>query len=134
ACGFKLVNKTGRSLEFTGPGMINSRESALLGASRITITGGGGRIELEAELGGGRRLMVLVGFVIAVALAQAVVFGVRFFRSSQPVDWLRALPAVVIPLVIGTVAAPLGGRFLRQRTTRALDTLLNNMAMSGKDT
>ena len=134
ACGFKLVNKTARSLEFTGPGTIHSQGSALLGASRITITGGGGRIELEAELGGHRRLMAVVGLVIAVAIAQAVVFGTHILQSSQAIDWVRMLPFVILSLVFGVVVGPLGGRFLRQRTTRALDTLLNNMAMSGKDT
>jgi hypothetical protein len=135
ACGFKLVNKTARSLEFTSPGMCNSRESALLGASRITITGGGGRIELEAELGGGRRLIaVVVLVVVAICVVQAVVFGVRYFKSPPTIDWLRELFPAVLPLVIGAVVGPLVTFQLRRRTIRALDTLLNNMVMSGQDT
>jgi hypothetical protein len=133
-CGFKLVNKTARSLEFTGPGRCCSQESPLVGASRITIRDVGSRLELEAELGGGRRLVAVVLAVVAVGVAQAVVFGVRYFKNPQSVDWLRVLPVVALPLVIGAALAPLIGLQLRRRTIRALDTLLNNMAMSGKDT
>ena len=135
ASGFNLVSKTSRSLEFTGPGMWSSHESPLRGASRITITGAGSRIELAAELGGGRRLMIIgVLVVVAISVAQAAVFGVRYFKNPQTIDWLHALPAVVIPLVIAVAVGPLVGVQLRRRTIRALNTLLNNMVMSGKDT
>ena len=133
ACGFNLVSKTSRSLEFTGPGMNNTRESPLLGASRIKITGGAGRIELEAELGGGRRIVVVLGVVAVIFVIQAVVFGLHFLKSSPAVDLSRVAP-IAIPLLIGVLAGPLGFRFLRQRTIRALNTLLNNMVMSGQDT
>jgi hypothetical protein len=133
ACGFNLVNKTSRSLEFTGRGICNTRESALGGASRITLTSSAGRIELTAELGGRRRIVAVICAVAAVCIVQAVVLGMQFSHSSRAFDWTRVVP-IVIPLLIGALAAPLGFHFLRRRTIRALDTLLNNMVMSGKDT
>ena len=134
ACGFNLVSKTSRSLEFTGSAMCNTRESPLRGASRITLTSVGSRIELTAELGGGRRIVAVVLAVAAIGVAQAVVFGVHYFKKPESFDWLHVLPAVGLPLLVGAVAAPLIGIQLRRRTIRALDTLLNNMVMSGKDT
>jgi len=133
ACGFKLVNKTARSLEFTGPGGCSARESPLTGASRITFTGGAGRIELEAQLGGNRRLFAIVAGVAAIGIAEAVVFGARYFKTRGAIDWGHALPAALVPLAVGVAAGPLALLQLRRRTSRALDTLLHNMAMTGKD-
>jgi hypothetical protein len=133
ASGFKLVNKTARSLEFTRPGLWNSRESPLLGASRITITGGGGRIELAAELGGRRRNLAITILVVALCVVQAIVFGLQLLQSSHGVHWQSLMP-VVAPLLFGALVGPIAIRFLRQRTIQALDTLLANMVMSGQDT
>jgi hypothetical protein len=133
ACGFNLVNKTSRSLEFTSPGMWNSHQNPLLGASRITLTGGVGRIELQAELGGSRGVVVLFGVVAVIGVVQAVGFGLAASHSTRAFNWAQAAPIAIV-LLFGALGGPLGFYYLRQRTLRSLNTLLNNMVMSGKDT
>src|SRR5262245_19453591 len=82
ALGFRLTAKDNGSLDFTGPGMTNTRESALLGASQIRVVAGADTLSLEAELGGVARMarflaffpagLCLFLFLLTIAIAAAV--------------------------------------------------------------
>ena len=51
AIGFRLLKRTAESVELVGPGMNSTKQSPLVGASRIHVRGGG-KLTVEAELGG----------------------------------------------------------------------------------
>ena len=46
--GFRITERTAESMDMVGPGMNSSRESALVGASRIQIRDEGGQLAIEA--------------------------------------------------------------------------------------
>lgn len=134
--GFRLTERTAHAVELTGPGMTNSRQSPLAGASRIRVSTGGGQLALDADLGGVRRMARFVTiFPIALCLFLGVVFAVVFGVVLNRDGWIIPVVAVVggnalLWLFLGPVVA----RGLRVRTCRALDTLLANMATAGQAT
>jgi hypothetical protein len=131
--GFRIQSRDGSSLELTGPGMGSTRQSALLGASRIRIDRGAHELSITAELGGVRRMArFLILFPLGLCLFLAILFFVLFSLLLGRSGW-------VVPVVVATggnallwmVLAPLVARHLRARTCRGIDTLLNNMAVAG---
>jgi hypothetical protein len=127
ALGFRITERTAGSLEAVGPGMNSTRQSALLGASRIRIGSGHGELSIEAELGGVERMSRFVRrFPIGLGLLLAVVFVAAFgFRVPA---WIAPLVAVLPWLVIG----PWMAQSMRARTCRGLDALLANMVAVGE--
>jgi hypothetical protein len=134
AVGFQLIARTPTSLEAVGPGMNNSRESALVGASHIVIKGGRGELTLDAELGGADRLGRFAKlFPLALVLALAVILSVVFLFVFGPGLWvvgvstgtvLFALPWLVVgPLIAGSI---------KKRTCRGLDAFLSSMVVAGE--
>jgi hypothetical protein len=136
AAGFSVVTKNDRTLELTGPGGLDScRQNLWCGVSRIRFGAVGGRLELEAEFGGRRRLMFVVPALVAAIIGAGVALQ---FISTRPggVQKPVGLAALVPPLVAGVIAAvavPLAIRAQGSRTHRALDALLNNMVSMGRD-
>jgi hypothetical protein len=134
AVGFQLTSRTPTSLQAIGPGMNNSRESALVGASHITINNSRGELTLEAELGGAERLGRFAKlFPLALVLALAGVLSVVFLLTFGPGSWvisvvggsvLFALPWLVVgPLIAGSI---------HRRTCRGLDAFLASMVVAGE--
>src|SRR5687767_16040666 len=77
--GFRLSEHTPESLDMTGPGMNNTRASALTGASRIQFRAGAGELSLDAELGGVQRMVRFVTwFPPLLCLFLGVVLSVVF--------------------------------------------------------
>lgn len=136
--GFKIVTRDETRLEAEGPGMNNTRESPLTGASRIRLAIRSGQLELEAELGGVQKMVRFVKFFpLALGFGLSVFFVVLFgfilpnvapnAPANPPSPWLVGgipLMAVAPWLFI----APVMSGFITRRTIRALDTLLTNMA------
>jgi hypothetical protein len=135
--GFRIVAKDNASVEFAGPGMNSTRQSPLLGASRLRVAGGSEELSVDAELGGVERMSRFVRvFPIALNLVLLVV--------------LVGVFAVVLPRAIGLAAtiagaatganvllwlllAPVFARRLRDRSCRAIDTLMTNMEAVASD-
>ena len=132
--GFRLTDRTAASIELAGPGMNSSRESGLMGASRIRISAGHAELAVEADLGGVERLArFLKLFPIALVLCLGVVFAVVFSVTFGSGAWIVAVAAAVggnaaVWLVLG----PWMAKSFRARTSRALDTLLANMVAVGE--
>jgi hypothetical protein len=132
--GFQITERTAESVSLVGPGMNNSRQSALGGASRIHILSGRGELALEADLGGVEWMSRFVtlfpsGLCLCLAILFSVVFGVVF----GPGPWM--IPAAAVPggmALLWLVIGPLIGRHLRTRTCRGLDVLLANMVAVGE--
>lgn len=136
ALGFRFADRSADSMEWVGPGINSSRESGLMGATRIRISSGGGNLAVEADLGGVANLarfikLFPIGLVLCLGIAFAIVFSVIF----GPGVWIVAVAtAVGGNAVLWLVLGPLLARGFRARTDRALDTLLANMVVVGEAT
>jgi hypothetical protein len=134
AIGFRLTERTANSIEFIGPGMNSTRESPLVGASRIHIRNESGKLELAAELGGVQRMSRFVtyfpiGLVLFLGIVLAAVFGIVFGQGM----WTVGLWAAVgINALIWLILGPMVTRHIRKRTDHALDPLLANMVAVGE--
>jgi hypothetical protein len=132
--GFRITKRTAESVELVGPRMNSSRESTLIGASRIRILDEGRQLVLEAELGGVARMSRFVTlFPMGLMFFLCVVFGVVFGVAFGPGDWIWAIAAVaggnaLLWLLLG----PWMARKFRDRTTSGLDALLANMVAVGE--
>jgi hypothetical protein len=134
AIGFRVTGRTTGSLEMIGPGMNSSRESALVGASRIHVQSGPGELELGADLGGVARMSRFVTlFPIGLVLVLGVVLSVVFGVLQGPGIWVAVVAAVVGGnVVLWLLLGPLMARWIRARTCRGLDALLANMVAVGE--
>jgi hypothetical protein len=132
--GFRLTDRTAGSMEMVGPGMNSSRESALVGASRIRLVGGGGELALDADLGGVARLSRFVMlFPISLALCMGVLFALVFSIQFGLGLWILAVAAAVGGYAaLWFVLGPMMARSFRTRTCRGLDALLANMVAVGE--
>ena len=136
ALGFRLADRAAYSMDWAGPGMNSSRESGLMGATRIRISSGRGDLAVEADLGGVVYLarfvkLFPIGLVLCLGIALAIVFSAIF----GPGVWIVAVAAAVGGnAVLWLVLGPLLARGFRARTDRALDALLANMVAVGEAT
>jgi hypothetical protein len=124
--GFRIVEKTATSVAFEGPGMVNTRQSPLTGASAIQLSAAGPDLRLEADLGGVAgmaRFLYVFPFLLGAILLG--VFALVFARMGA--FWIAAV-AVGGAISPWLVLSPLMARWVRVRTTRALDVLLENAA------
>ena len=133
ALGFRLDARTPARLELLGPGMNSSRESPLVGASRIELRSGEGKLSVEAELGGVVRVSRFVTlFPICLVLSLGIVFSTVFGLANGAGLWMGGVVgAVGVNAVVWIFLGPLMARKFRSRTERALDTLLANMVAVG---
>jgi hypothetical protein len=134
AIGFRLTERTAGSVELVGPGMNNSRESALVGASRIRIVGGSGELAVEADLGGVERMARFVTlFPPGLCLALGVLLSVVFSAIHGPGAWVIAVAAATAGAALPwLLLGPWMARRIRARTCRGLDALLANMVVVGE--
>ena len=134
AISFRLTERSSSSLEAVGPGMNNTRQSALVGASRVRITNGRGDLSLEAELGGVKRMSRFVTlFPVGLVLSLAIVLGGVFGTLFGPGIWM--VPVAVSSgglAIVWLVLGPLMARGIRRRTCQALDALLASMVVAGE--
>ncbi len=134
ALGFRLTQRTASSLEMTGPGMNSSRESVLVGASRVHVNKGNGELTMEADLGGVQRMTRFVMlFPITLCLFLALLFGVVFTVANGPGNWMFAVAgAVGVNALTWMILGPWMARRFHKRTCDGLDTLLANMVAVGE--
>jgi hypothetical protein len=131
--GFQIVASSDYELQVTGPGMNSTKENPLRGVSEASIIVRSASIEIKAILGGVRKMKTfLYLFPLGLALFFLMVFGV--LALSVPGlrhPWTFLGPALALsPWVF---LAPLMGRSIEKKTTQAVDTLLGNMVIMGRD-
>jgi len=129
---FQIVRNSNSEVEFTGPSMLSSRQNPLVGISRVCIRGTSGNISVEAEFGGIRMLTkYLVLFIVGMAIFFLVVFGIMFSKQGQPLNKIILLS--LAPFIPWPVLIPIMAIWMKSRTSKALDTLVNNMVTLGKE-
>jgi hypothetical protein len=132
--GFRIVARDSSSLDLMGPGMTNTRQSPLLGASRIRVSRSAHELWLKAELGGAERMKrFLTLFPVGLSLFLCVLFFVLFSFVFDHRAWVVPVVAVTgANALLWLLLAPLLARQVHARTCRGLDALLNNTAGAGK--
>jgi len=112
--------------------MLSSRQNPLVGISRVCIHETSGNLSVEAEFGGIRRpTKYLVLFIVGMAIFFLAFFGIMFSRQGQPIK--RIILTALAPFIPWPVLIPLMAIWMKSRTSKALDTLLNNMVTLGRE-
>ncbi|HUS73271.1 MAG TPA: hypothetical protein VMY06_09420 [Sedimentisphaerales bacterium] len=129
---FQIVRDSDSEAEFTGPGMLSSRQNPLVGISRVCIRGISGNLSVEAEFGGNRKLIkYLVLFIAGMAIFFLVFFGIILPKQGQPAD--KIILISLAPFIPWSVIIPLMTIWMKSRTAKSLDTLLTNMVALGRE-
>ena len=133
--GFQVIASTDSELRVTGPGMNSTRQDPLKGVSEATVIVRPSAIELRARLGGAEQMKrFLTFFPLGMALLFLIVFGVLAFVVNVPA--FRRPLIFLIPLLALSpwlFLAPMMSRMIERRTTQAVDALVNNMILLGRD-
>jgi hypothetical protein len=131
--GFQIAANSDYELRVTGPGMNSTRENPLKGVSEASIIIRSAAIEIKATLGGAQKMKTFLRFFpLGMFLFFLIVFGV--LALSLPDfrrPWIFLIP--VLALSPWLFLAPLIARSIERKTTQAVDTLLSNMMMIGRD-
>ncbi|MCD4830383.1 MAG: hypothetical protein K8R02_01085 [Anaerohalosphaeraceae bacterium] len=128
---FAVIRKDDKSIELAGPGgFMNTNQNPLIGVSQITISGYANELSIKADFGGVRSLMkYLIVFIISMTLFFLVLFGIMF---SKKIDTRLLFLIILAPTAPWIVLIPIMGKFIKSKTAKALDSILNNMAALGK--
>lgn len=131
--GFQIVANSDDELRVTGPGINSTRENPLKGVSEASIIIRSAAIEVKARLGGAQKMkMFLHLFPLGMFLVFMIIFGITAWRvPAFRQIWIFLIPALALSPWI--VLAPLISRSMEKRTTQAVDTLLSNMMVMGRD-
>ena len=129
ANGFAIVEASPTEVTAIGPGMFDSRQNPLHGVSKAKFRAEDGVIRAQAELGGavwlGRFAMF---FPLGLGLLLAMLFGLMGLKPGRPGS---PSSPVLIPLIAVSpwlVLGPLLGRFIRKRTEKAVEALVQSAA------
>ena len=122
AQGFEIAPQSRGELRAIGPGLNNTNQPALLGASEIMLVADSSTILARAQLGGARRMkLFLYVFPPGLAVTLALIFA------------LTAMPAgaswwALLALAPWLVLSPVLSRWIESRTKKAIDGLVRSMA------
>jgi hypothetical protein len=131
--GFRLTYRTPTSIAAVGPGMNNTRESPLRGASAVRLESRPGRLALNAELGGVEWMgKFLTWFPNILCFGLGVVLTIVFLLTMGPGWWIAIVACVVAADgMLWLLLGPFIAKHLEAKTRNALDTLLVNAAGMG---
>ncbi len=121
--GFEILVDSDSELEAQGPGMQSNRQPELLGVSLLQLNISSSDINARAILGGVAKMKTFV-YLFPPGLVLAL-FAIHYFLGITENSWLYLL--LVLPWVL---IAPLIGRSLERKTTRAVDRLVRGMAQA----
>ena len=144
--GFQIIASSDDELRVTGPGLNSTKENPLKGVSEASIIIRASAIEMKAILGGTEKLSKFLrifplGLALFFLLAIGITFGVIALAKGLTLPELRqwwwigliAFLAPALALSPWIFLSPIMIRWIENRTVQAIDTLLNNMAVMGKD-
>ncbi|MBG88993.1 MAG: hypothetical protein CMO80_19115 [Verrucomicrobiales bacterium] len=122
--GFRIDDKGQRELELTGPGLRNTRQSPLLGFSKLNIQLTPHEIHVTGELGGVAWMRnFLIWFIGGMLLFFVVLFGILFRNNPNFDNWIVVLPFAPWPFLIPWIS-----RLMEKRSRTAMDNLLHNLS------
>ncbi|MDP8242550.1 MAG: hypothetical protein P9L94_00605 [Candidatus Hinthialibacter antarcticus] len=119
---FSIKPHGASGFELTGPGLNSTKQNPLLGISKGACRLQGSTIELSAELGGAQFMQRFVLFFpIGLGLILALVF-------SLTMGGWTAVATPLLAVAPWLVLSPLLSRWIHNRTERAVETALQNVA------
>jgi hypothetical protein len=128
--GFEIKVKTDTTLVMTGPGMHNTRQSALFGATRIEVRHDAHQLVVNADLSGAEWLAKFaMYFPIGLSLGLSIVFLVVFSLAFE--NWLWVIPVAAAcggNLLLWLFLGPWMARRIRGRTASAVEVFAKNLA------
>jgi hypothetical protein len=124
AQGFEILAQSASELSVRGPGLHDTRQSPLLGATELSLQIAASSIEAQAVLGGVARMKA---FVYWFPPGLGLVLALSFLIAGLP-NWWVAFLAIAPWLVI----SPLMGAMIERRTVRAIEGLVRSMAVVAK--
>jgi len=131
--GFTIIKNTNECIELTGPGTFWTQgQNPLVGISKISVSRSGNELSINARFGGiHKTIKFLILFIIGMSIFFLVMFGLIFNRQGTPFQrfFLPLAPFIPWPAII-----PLMAIFMKSRTSKSLDALLNNMATLAQQT
>ena len=131
ALGFTNFETSNVFLTGKGPGMTSTNQPPLRGASKIRIESGNSRLSHHAELGGVRFMRnFILFFPPALVKFLALLFYGLSFNLELPNASLR-IGMLLLMAAPFTILGPIMIRNIRNRTTDALDSLLEDMQAKG---
>ncbi len=126
--GFQIANSSESILEVLGPGTLWTKgQDPMVGVSKACISAADGSISIKAELGGvTKAIKYLILFILGMAIFFILMFGFLFtVKQGQPIN--KTILMSIAPLIPWPVIIPLMAIWMKSRTCKALDTLMNNM-------
>ncbi len=129
AAGFRIDQRTDHTLQASGPGMYNTKQSPLLAIGRLELSLRGGQLIAEAELSGASRMFRILGGVIALL---AVVGCVVMFVALPARERSPAHFAPFLALAPWAILLPAMSRWSKERGRRAVDNLLHNAVVNSR--
>ena len=124
ANNFGIVEQTDAAIVLRGPGMMNTRQNAIVGATEIELSVDRGEVALRASLGG---VLGMMCFVCIFPFALAGFLGCMFALTSGR-SFVEAMRVPLLAVSPWVVLSPLMSIWIKRRTERALDNLLTNVA------
>ncbi len=121
ANAFTVTKATATEFAATGPGMMGSNQSALLGVSKVSFRAEAGVLHVEADLGGAKRLGLFT--MLFPPLLGLILVGI-LSATGRPNSILAPALAVSPWIVVG----PLMAFWIRKRTEKAINALLQSTA------
>jgi hypothetical protein len=126
---FTILEAKPTEFTATGPGMMSTNQNAIRGVSKATFRTEGGMMHVQAELGGA---VWLGRFAMFFPIALGVLLTAIFWVIGRTQGNLANRPAAVLtplfPVLPWLVLGPLMARFIRRRTEKAIQGLLQSAA------
>ena len=120
--GFEILHISEKELFATGPGMHSTQQPDLLGVSKIKLNIHSSSITAVASLGAAAKMKT---FVYIFPPALLLILLLTFVLMGMNVSWIYAV--WILPWIF---IAPLMGKLIERKTTRAVDRLVRGIAQS----
>lgn len=129
--GFQIVNSDDNSIELEGTrSIVNSGEDPLIGVSWIHVQIVNKSLILKAEFGGVAKTAKLITVItIASVIVTLGIVGAVLIKQHESMQKTFLL---LIIFAVSPIFIPFFYKYMKFRTVKAVDTLLNNMAALGK--
>ena len=126
--GYLISESTENSITLKGDNLfwLQQQNNPLIGISKINIQVENSTISLKAELGNITKVIIfLIACIVGLALLMVIIFAIVFAGKE---DGPNVILISLLPLVPWPILAPLIFFFLKYRTRKAIDILMNNMS------
>ena len=129
ALGFEITHDRDGMLDAEGPGMHSNQQPTLLGATEIQLRIAGGKISVEAVMGGAATMKRFV-----VLFPPGLVAFLLIFFHFMP-EGREKLPLIHLLWILPWfLLAPLLSRAMERGPIRAVERLVRGMAQAGNQT